>query len=309
MQRASALDLLTTRTELLADGITDRMIHDRVRDGRWRSLGKGVIRLGPDHLTWRHYAVAAPLAYGEAAAVGGLAAAYALRIQEQQPATVPVWLPSSYTPRPSGLWVPRSDGIGRLGRAVVLRDALRMGGPVRVTSFEDTVADALDGCLDEVGAVDLLTRAMSARRGILPRLRATFAGRRRLPYRAVVTDIVDEISGVRSVLEYSYQVGCERPHGLPAGELQASIRGGAVHDVAYRAWRTLVELDGGRYHASLARDRDMERDNESALQGWTTLRFGWHAVVGDPCGVARKVAHLLRQRGWEGELTRCPRCR
>jgi len=39
-----------------------------------------------------------------------------------------------------------------------------------------------------------------------------------------------------------------------------------------------------------------------------TLRYGWHAVTRDPCGVAAQLATALRPRGWDGVLRRCRRC-
>lgn len=55
--------------------------------------------------------------------------------------------------------------------------------------------------------------------------------------------------------------------------------------------------------------RDTDRDNAATLTGAATLRFGWMAVVGQPCGVAAQVATLLRLRGWLIDPRRCgPGC-
>ena len=39
----------------------------------------------------------------------------------------------------------------------------------------------------------------------------------------------------------------------------------------------------------LPADDVAERDNQHRLQGYTTLRFGWAEVTGDPCAVAAQV--------------------
>lgn len=308
LRSAQRTALITSRTDLIKDGFSDHVLHDRVEDGHWQSLGKGLYRLAPDPLTWRHYAVAARLAYGERAAIGGMAAAYAFRLVDDPPDTVTVRVPTRRTLAATGLWVPRTDWIDRCERGIQIEDRARLGGVLRVTSLGDTVLDRLAELGGEDEVVAWLTKVFSRSPYGVDLIRLAVGQRSRIPHRQLVTDVLEEGNRVHSVLEYRYQVNCQRPHGLPMGELQASIRRGAVHDVAYRPYRTLVELDGALYHDEEQRRLDDRRDNTSNRQGWRTLRYGWDAVVGDPCGVAAEVADVLRQEGWEGQLTRCPRC-
>lgn len=308
MRRARATALMTTRAALIADGFSDRTIHSRVTDGQWQSLGKGIYRLAPEALTWRHYAVAAGLAYGGGAAVSGEAAAFAHRLLDVPPSTVTVRVPTRKTLAPVGLWVPRSDWLARCQRGAYIRDQDRLGGTVRVTWWADTVFDRLEQLTTEDDVVALLTRAFSLSSGMAAVLRGAADQRARLPHRQLLMDVLDEAEGIRSVLEWRYRAYCEKPHGLPTGDLQASIREGAVHDVAYHAYRTLIELDGARYHDREQRGRDQERDVRSMRAGYLTLRIGWRPVADDPCGVAAGVAEMLRQRGWDGQFRRCRRC-
>lgn len=296
------------RQALLRDGFSDRMLRSRVTSGAWRAAGKGIYRLTPEPLTWRHYAVAATLAYGRNAAVGGDAAAYVFRLRDRPPSTVLVRVPGTHTPKGAGLWRPRIDRVGRCSRAYLFHDKPRIGGTVRVTTLGDTVIDQLDGLTDTDEIVSLVCRALSGQATAADQLAHLLTERRRVPLRQLLEDLVDEACGIRSALEYRYRRDCEQPHGLPDGERQAAIRRGAFHDVAYRAHRTLVELDGARYHGGDVRFRDMDRDNRSAELGFMTLRYGWGEVVGKPCEVAAQVATILRQRGWKGEFHRCPRC-
>lgn len=308
MRAAEATALLTTRRRLVADGFSDGMLLERVRGGQWQSLGKGVYRLAGEPLQWQHYAVGAQLAYGPDAAVGGQVAAYSHRLLNDPPTVVPVWLPSTHTPARSGLWWPRSDGLGRCGRAYVVIDEPRSGGPIRLVSPEDAIFDHLATLEDEDAVVGFLSGALSGHSTTAAALAYWLQQRPRVAHRPLLADMLDGARGAGSALEYRYRRDCERPHCLPVGELQAAIRPGAVHDVGYRAYRTLVELDGARYHGGQTRFRDMTRDNISLEQGFVTLRYGWSDVVGAPCKVAQQVATILRQRGWSGNIRRCPRC-
>lgn len=308
LREAQWTNLMVGREALLRDGFTDRMLWSRVTSGAWMALGKGIYRLAPDPLTWGHYAVAATLAYGPSAAVGGDAAAYAFRLNDQEPTTVLVRVPGTHPPRATGLWRPRVDKVGRCERAFLVDDKRRIGGTVRLTTLADTVIDLLPGLGDDDDVVSLVCRALSRGATVAGELLYLLGERRRIPRRPLLTELVDDANGIGSALEYRYRRDCEQPHGLPEGERQAAIRRGAFHDVGYRAYRTLVELDGLRYHAGGQQFRDMDRDNASAELGFETLRYGWKQVVSQPCEVAAQVARILRRRGWTGEFRRCPRC-
>jgi hypothetical protein len=84
-------------------------------------------------------------------------------------------------------------------------------------------------------------------------------------------------------------------------------------DVVYRgtgpAWAQIVELDGRLFHDSArARDRDMERDLDAALERVDTVRIGYGQVFGRGCSTAGKLGRLLQLRGWDGESIPCPNC-
>ena len=85
--------------------------------------------------------------------------------------------------------------------------------------------------------------------------------------------------------------------------------GRSVRDVLYDEYGLVVELDGRLGHEGLGRFRDMWRDNQAALEALLTLRYGSIDVCGRPCAVAAQVGAALADRGWNGVLTRCSRCR
>jgi len=67
----------------------------------------------------------------------------------------------------------------------------------------------------------------------------------------------------------------------------------------------VVELDGRLFHdAATGRDRDLERDLDTATDGRSTVRLGWGQVFERPCSTAAKVGRLLQLAGWSGRFAR-----
>ena len=181
------------------------------------------------------------------------------------------------------------------------------GSPPK-TRIETT---ALDICQDETapGIVSVLAKAVGSRRTTAARLRAAVLDTATLRNRGLVLDMLADIaSGVESPLELHYLKYVERAHNLPPATRQISISQGTRSDVGYPQFGLLVELDGQVWHEGLAAWTDMARDNCHGLLSFITLRFGWHAVVSDPCAVALQVADALQQGGWSSSAGRCPRC-
>ncbi|HYJ26327.1 MAG TPA: hypothetical protein VEW73_01355, partial [Nocardioides sp.] len=113
--------------------------------------------------------------------------------------------------------------------------------------------------------------------------------------------------------EHGYLRRVERAHGLPLAERQHAdrIAGGRVYrDARYASYGLDVELDGRLDHTALGqRDRDLDRDLESATTGRRTIRLGWGQVYDRPCRTAGHVARLLALGGWTGTPKRCsPDC-
>ncbi len=178
--------------------------------------------------------------------------------------------------------------------------------------YEDAALDVAVAAPDELAAIAVLAggiqrgRTTAARLLTVSRARPRVAGRAWLE--AVLSDIAD---GTCSALEHGYLVRVERPHGLPPAMRQTADLAGAgrvYRDVDYG--RLLVELDGRLHHdTALARDRDMERDLDAAVDGRDTVRLSWGQVFDRPCSTAVKVAALLQQRGWRGHAVACgPGC-
>lgn len=165
----------------------------------------------------------------------------------------------------------------------------------------DRMYEVLADCVRsrEVSAASLLARLEER-----PRLR-----RRRL-IRLLLGDLG---AGAESWLERRW-LELERDHALPRGERQVHGTAGSARvrrDVRYGAFGVIVELDGWVHVSSTgARDRDSARDLATAVESrHVTVRLTYGLAFGRGCWAARQVGELLRQRGWEGGVHRCPACR
>lgn len=184
-------------------------------------------------------------------------------------------------------------------------------GPPRVR-IEHAVIDVAAEARTDFDAIAAISNAVQSRRTTARRLLTALDERRRIGRRAFLEGILHDVaSGACSVLEHGYLTRVERPHGLPRAnrQLVESSRGPIYRDVEYVAYRMLVELDGRLFHDSAtARDTDLDRDLDAALDRKFTVRLGWGQCFARPCLTAVRIGRLLQQRGWSGAPVACPHC-
>lgn len=290
-------DLLTTGQATLL-GLHEDGLQRLVDESNWRRLSNGLYDTAPGHDSSLKSAWTAALQVGEPYAIGG-EAALLLHGFDRRPSVPEIWVPDDRRPRSTTNARVRRDKIGRLGR--------RVGSPSRI-STEDAVLD-VGQRLGAESLVGLLSEAVRLRLTTLDRLRRALHGRRRVRHRALFDDLLNDLTGVESTLEYVYRRDVERIHGLPAGVRQVSVSVGTRSDVLYAEQALIVELDGRFGHVDgNAPFRDLRRDNSHAQRNLMTLRYGSADVRDRPCEVARQVSATLRDRGWLGDPVRCPRC-
>lgn len=282
--------LLTTR-QLLDGGLTRAVIGRMAR--QWVSPAEGLHFLTEP--CWLSAAWAGLLRGGDGAVLGEDAAAYLHDAVRDAPSHIAVWTPARRDPLDLGPWVVHYRRGVRSGR----------GSPSR-TSVETSLLD-LARVNSEDGTVAAVARALAQGRTTPDRLVTAMDTRRATRHSAVIRDLCRQAgSGIESALEWRFHRQVLVPHRLPHPTRQVrSVVGRA--DCLYGWARLVVELDGIRDHVEWS--KDMERDNARlVLEGAATLRYGWHAVTRDPCGVAAQLATALRPRGWDGVLRRCRRC-
>ncbi|MFZ0529463.1 MAG: type IV toxin-antitoxin system AbiEi family antitoxin domain-containing protein [Propionicimonas sp.] len=283
---------VVSREQLIGFGVTDRVTHRLVADGRLERITRGVYATAAGG--WTQQAWAGVLIGGPSAVLGGAAAAHLHGLVREPPTPIVVHTAN---------WRPR-DHRWRL----VQSPRLGVGEPPR-TRVAQTVID-LAAELEADDIVSVVAEAVGRKRVRPEELRRLLAETTRHPNRALVEDLLGEVAaGSRSPLEVRYARSVERAHGLPVADRQHGPLGRYQTDVWYREPRLLVELDGRAYHSGQAALNDMDRDNDHQLIGVRTLRFGWRQVTATPCQVAAKVARALRQDGWPGPTRTCPRCR
>ena len=181
--------------------------------------------------------------------------------------------------------------------------------------YDDAIIDLADRARRELDLIAVLADACGGRRTTAHRLRVALGAASRLERRSMLQSVLADVEqGTCSALEHAYLTKVERPHGLPRGIRQALAEVGGrrmFRDVLYRGrtWAQIVELDGRLFHDSTAaRDRDLERDLDAALECTDTVRLGYGQVLGRPCSTAAKLGRLFIMRGWAGPPTLCPGC-
>ncbi len=285
-------------------GVPDDAIGRLVDRGRWQRIHRGVLVVTTDRPALATRMWAAHLALGPRSVIGGTTAGRAWGL-----------VTGAATPgEPVTVVMPDSSSRRALG--VVLRrvpDPELLAHPARqprILTVEHTALELFARSVHEADGAELLLTVFRTRLTTPDRLLRAAGQRARLRRRALLHAVcADFDQGVTSPLEHEYRVRVARRHGLPPAPHQAVARTfgrRAYRDLRYEPWGVLVELDGRRGHeAAAAVLRDQFRDNAAVLTGEATLRFGWLAVVGQPCDVAGQVGRLLQLRGWSGRLRRC----
>lgn len=279
-------------------GLGSNALARLVSQGHWIRLTRGLYDAAPLSVGFEKQAWMAVLASGPDAAIGGEAA---LRLHglDRPVSVVDVWVPPENQPDPLPGVVVHRDFLGRVER--------RRGSPARI-SIEDATVD-VGQQLPTGQLVGLLSDASRSRLVSLDRVGEVIKGRRRVRGRKRFKEILGDLEGIESNLEYVYRRDVERAHGLPTGRRNQSVSAGTRSDVEYEEYGVLVELDGRLGHLDAdSAFRDLRRDNRHALTGRTTLRYGSADVRGRACEVATQVAAALTVRGWRGALEACPRC-
>jgi len=262
-----------------------------------------VTHSGP--LSYRARVWSALLYVGDGAMACLETAAFLHRLTDTPPDDVHVLLPA-------GRRVMPQPGL-RLHLATHASERLQLGSSPARTTVEDTVLDLIGSKRRADDVVGLLTSACQRRLTTPARLFAASERRKKIAWRPLLREVLRDVAqGAQSALEVRYLRDVERAHGLPRGTRQVVVVVAGrcqSDDVHYEEFGVVVELDGVAYHDGDQVFRDMARDNATAVRKQITLRYGWRDVFGRPCATAEQVATVLQQRGWKGNMERCPRCR
>lgn len=287
---------LIARAQAVGCGVGPKALARLVRDERWTATARAVFRRGIGEPTFEQQLWVGLLMAGEPAAIGGSAALHRQGIG-LPPDTITVVVPAEKRRRlPLGFELLR-DYRDRLDHA---------RGSLRVIRVEDALLDLSEGAsLEEfVGAV---TDAVRLARTTAKKVETVLRLRDHQPRAQELLEVLADLQGIESNLEFVFRRDVLRAHGLPEGRRQAKTASGKRIDILYDEYAVVVEVDGRRGHLD-GRFRAHRRDNEHAAALLTTLRYGSHDIRDDPCALAWQLARALELRGWPGGIQRCDRC-
>lgn len=283
---------MLTHSQLAGRGFTRNVIQRLLQDRVLWQVARGLYSLSPDPswlaLAWGGVLIGGPdsaLCLESAGHLHGLCG---------QPRRIDVLVPRR-TQRKNGIWnfhVAKSRPVGTPRR----------------TGLSQTVLDLCQNH-DADHVITVVSRAMGTGRVLPGELVDQLQASPAHPHRQLLLDIIGDVrSGVHSALERRFIRDVLLPHGLPVGQLQASVRNGEYTDAVYHEYNVAIELDGTLGHRGVGAFKDLDRDNRNMINGRFTLRFGWMDVVTKACAVAAMTERMLRSGGWPGRRIACPQC-
>lgn len=285
---------LVSLDDVIRAGGTRQQAAHRLAIGRWVPADVGVYRLVGPSPTW-HTKVLAPVLSAGGSAVASHFAAAALHE-----------IPGFGRGAPE-ITIERGVNYRRDGVRVHTSTDLRRSAPVRLdgiptTSFDRTLLDLARRISDSrlLRAIEHGRRTKAATwsslaatlRAHARRGRPGVARLRRVitvnAHRGEITDSDFELLVIALLLE----------HGLPEPVLHHRVMDGdrfvAEVDLAYPALKVAIELDGLVHLERDVRERDLKRQNDLVLAGWTVLRFTWERFVQRPDLVVAEIRAARR---------------
>jgi len=278
-------------------------INSLLRSGRWQPLQRGVYATFSGQPSRDAELWAAVLRVGPQSILSHQSAAELDGLTSTRSEVIHVTVPDVKH-------IERIPGI-RLHRSERLPEARHPSRTPPRTRIEETVLDLTQTAKNIDAAFGWLCQGCGSRLTTSDLLLTALRQRRKVRWRPILASALQDIGdGAQSVLEVHYVRDVERPHGLPRARRQAKVTrsSGRIYlDNLVDRYRTCIELDGKAAHPVAERWRDIARDNASAADGITTLRYGWPDVTQHSCQTAAQIAEVLRSRGWTGQPTPCGR--
>ena len=285
---------LVSREDVRRAGGSHRQAQHRLATGRWELVDDFVYRLVGAPTGWEARVLAPILSIGNGAVASHLCAAVLHEIPGFGQGTPELSIPRGLGHRRPNLRLHTSTDLDR-SRSVVING-------IPVTSAERTLLDvgryvgdahllrSIEWCrrgesVDWPSLISTLRRhARRGRPGVARLRRVVMAN----AHRAEITDSDFELLVITLLLE----------HGLPEPVLHHRVYDGdrfvAEVDLAYPELKIAIELDGKVHLDHAVRERDLPRQNDLVLQGWTVLRFTWTRLRNRPESIVAEVRAARR---------------
>lgn len=281
---------VVTAVELYDAGLSETEIAHRVRIGVLHRIHRGVYAAGRPELSFEGGCLAAALACGPGAALSHGPAGRLWGFRR--------WEGPMHVSGPRSLGGHPEVVVHRPRRLPDEDLAVRSGVPV--TSVARTLLDSAPG-----QPTDLLARWMheAGVQGVLDQ-REVWAVIERHPHhrgrRKLMAALASEVVVTRSGLEDAFLV-LSRRAAMPKVIGNALLWSGVDEeevDFFYPSLGLVVEVDGGRYHASRwRRRRDAAKDGRFRATGKTVWRVPELAITLDPSGVVAELRRLSATLG------------
>jgi very-short-patch-repair endonuclease len=272
----------------------------RVQSGRWEVADRSVFRLAGAPRVWQASVLAPILSAGGRAMASHFAAAALHGMPGYGRGTPEISIPRGTEHRRDDVTIHTSTDLERCRRVIVdgvpttdiartiLDIGRRVGDERLLRSIEWGRRAAKTDWSDLIS-----TLAHHARRG-RPGIRRL---RRVITANAAREEITDSDFELL-VLALLQEAGLPEPvlhhRVVDDGRFVAEV------DLAYPTRMIAIELDGSVHLDAEVRERDLPRQNDLVLLGWTVLRFSWRRFVDRPDLVVAEIRAALRSRGAAG---------
>jgi hypothetical protein len=289
LARASRQHGLLTRGQARATGMTDDQVDERIQQGRWVVVRRGVLQIMGAPLTEEQAVMAACLAAGPSAAASHLTAARLWRLRLPDPEQIEVTTPPGRRVRAEGVRQHRTASLRR-------GDVIRLQG-IPVTTAARTLVD----CSGRVRPAELgrvVDDALRRKRVELPDL---VRAHRHRHTAGMATVLAERAPGVdpggsdreRQVARVLVAAGLPPP--VPQHRVTAHGRTFFL-DLAYPDDRIAIEFDGWDVHGTFeAFHGDRERARLLVAAGWRLVQV---TARTSPADLVRDVRALrLRRAG------------
>lgn len=277
-----------SRQQALGCGLSAKALRRLLRDERWTRSFDGVYRRGVGDPSFEQRLWAGVLLAGEPCAVGGAAALHRYGVGNQ-PESITIVVPAGRRCRLPLDYEVLRDGQRRLPHA---------RGMLAVIRPEDALLDATRGQPIE-RFVAACTDLIRSRRATAASIEKVLRVRSQQPNKKEILDVLADLQGIESNLEFIFRRDVLRAHGLPEGRRQAWTARRRRIDIYYDDYGIIVEIDGRLGHVE-GRFRDFERDNEHSSALRVTFRYGSYDIRVNACAVAAQLRQALRLAGWDG---------
>lgn len=280
---------LVTLDDVVSCGGSQQAAFRRVRSGRWGQAELGVYRLVGPAVTWESRLLALTLGAGHGAVASHFAAAVLHGLPGFAKGTPEITVHRGREMRRPGARVHTSTDLDRCRCVVIngipttdqertLLDLARKLGDARL--LRSIEAGRRAGTTEWSALISTLVRHARRGRPGVARLRRVILAN---AHRSEVTDSDFELLVLTMMAEV----------GLPTPELHHCVyeegRFVAEVDLAYPDLRIAIELDGAHHADADVRERDLPRQNDLILCGWTVLRFSWARFSARPERVMSEI--------------------